>query len=131
MKWRAACLAALAALALGALAGCGQAPAGGGRSDRVPGVRNSSTVRAADLPPEARETLREIQEGPPYRVERDGIVFQNRERLLPARPSGYYREFTVPTPGSKDRGARRIVAGAGGERYYSSDHYRSFKEIVP
>ena len=94
-------------------------------------------VSVSSLPPEARETLARIQDGGPYRYRRDGAVFQNREHRLPGRPRGYYREFTVETPGSRDRGARRIVAAAGntgniqtsGEYYYTDDHYRSFRRI--
>jgi ribonuclease T1 len=81
------------------------------------------------LPPEARETLALIKAGGPFPYARDGTVFRNREGLLPARPRGYYREYTVRTPGARDRGARRIVAGKGGEYYYTHDHYRSFKRI--
>ena len=89
-----------------------------------------ATVAPHALPPEARHTLTLIREGGPYAHERDGVVFGNRERLLPLHARGYYREYTVPTPGVKHRGARRIVAGRGGELYYTEDHYRSFKRIV-
>lgn len=87
----------------------------------------------AGLPPEAADTLRLIQQGGPYPYRKDGTVFQNREGLLPAKPRGYYREFTVPTPGSRDRGARRIVAGGQPPEvyYYTHDHYRSFRRIEP
>jgi ribonuclease T1 len=96
-------------------------------------------IAMAQLPPEARETLALIRQGGPFPYRRDGAVFANREGLLPARPRGYYREYTVPTPGAHDRGARRIVAGAGdtgdvrtsGEYYYTPDHYRSFRRIRP
>jgi ribonuclease T1 len=81
------------------------------------------------LPREARETLRAIKRGGPFAFERDGVVFGNYERRLPQRNRGYYREYTVPTPGVKSRGARRIVSGAGAEYYYSDDHYRTFKRI--
>jgi ribonuclease T1 len=81
------------------------------------------------LPPEARETLALVKAGGPFPYARDGTVFRNREGLLPARPRGYYREYTVRTPGARDRGARRIVTGKGGEYYYTHDHYRSFKRI--
>lgn len=87
----------------------------------------------AGLPPEAIETLALIQRGGPFPYRKDGTTFQNRERLLPARPRGYYREYTVPTPGSRDRGARRIVSGGDPPEvfYYTADHYRSFREIAP
>lgn len=83
------------------------------------------------LPVEAKTTLRLIQQGGPFPYRRDGITFENRERRLPQRPRGYYREFTVPTPGSRDRGARRIISGGepAEEFFYTSDHYRSFRRI--
>ena len=86
-------------------------------------------VALADLPPEARRTVALIRRGGPYPYDRDGVVFGNFERLLPQRERGYYREYTVPTPGIRHRGARRIVAGRGGELYYTDDHYRSFRRI--
>lgn len=90
-------------------------------------------VLVADLPPEARETLAAIRRGGPFRYEKDGTVFGNREGLLPRRERGYYTEYTVRTPGARDRGARRIVAGgdprSSGEYYYTADHYRSFNRI--
>ena len=85
----------------------------------------------AGLPAEARETLRLIDRGGPYPYRRDGLTFKNLEKRLPLRQRGYYREYTVPTPGSRDRGARRIVTGAQPPVvfYYTDDHYRSFREI--
>jgi guanyl-specific ribonuclease Sa len=85
----------------------------------------------AFLPPEAVVTLEAIERGGPFPYDRDGTVFQNRERLLPERPRGYYREYTVITPGSRDRGARRIVAGGDPpeDYYYTDDHYRSFRRV--
>jgi guanyl-specific ribonuclease Sa len=85
----------------------------------------------AELPREARETLALIHQGGPYPYRRDGIPFQNREGRLPEAARGYYREFTVTTPGSRDRGARRIVSGGNPPTvfYYSDDHYRSFRRI--
>ena len=87
----------------------------------------------AGLPPEAIETLALIQRGGPFPYRKDGTTFQNRERLLPAKPRGYYREYTVPTPGSRDRGARRIVTGGNPPEvfYYTADHYSSFRQIEP
>ncbi|MDX9700948.1 MAG: ribonuclease domain-containing protein [Rhodocyclaceae bacterium] len=83
------------------------------------------------LPPEAIATLALIQQGGPYPYRKDGTTFQNRERLLPQKPRGYYREFTVPTPGARDRGARRFVTGGDPPEvfYYTEDHYRSFRRI--
>lgn len=86
-------------------------------------------IAYAALPREAQQTLQTIKRGGPFAFDRDGVVFGNYERHLPLRHRGYYREYTVPTPGVKHRGARRIVAGAGAEYYYSDDHYRSFKRI--
>jgi guanyl-specific ribonuclease Sa len=84
------------------------------------------------LPSEAIETLQAIGRGGPFPYARDGVVFQNRERRLPDRPRGYYREYTVRTPGASDRGARRIVTGGDPPQvyYYTDDHYQSFREVV-
>ncbi len=90
----------------------------------------SADIVVADLPPEARATLALIRAGGPFPYARDGAVFGNREERLPKRPLGYYREYTVPTPGRDDRGPRRIVTGRGGELYYSADHYRTFRRII-
>jgi ribonuclease T1 len=89
----------------------------------------AAVVALADLPPEARQVVVLNRRGGPFPSERDGIVFGNYEKPLPARERGYYREYTVPTPGLKHRGARRIVSGRGGELYYSDDHYQSFRRI--
>jgi ribonuclease T1 len=88
-------------------------------------------VRMQDLPPEAMTTLRLIERGGPFPHRQDGATFENREGHLPSRRSGYYKEYTVDTPGADDRGARRIVAGASGERYWTDDHYDSFAWIAP
>jgi ribonuclease T1 len=93
-------------------------------------VALSSEIALEKLPPEARHTVAVIKAGGPFPYQRDGSVFYNREGLLPKRSRGYYREYTVKTPGAKDRGARRIVAGQGGEFYYTDDHYRSFRRII-
>lgn len=82
-----------------------------------------------DLPVEARATLARVKAGGPFPYPQDGRVFSNREKRLPANKRGYYREYTVRTPGARDRGARRLVAGAAGEYYYTDDHYRSFRRI--
>jgi guanyl-specific ribonuclease Sa len=94
-------------------------------------ARETRGIAVAQLPPEARETLRLIDAGGPFPYRRDGIVFQNRERRLPEQPLGHYREYTVPTPGSSDRGARRIVTGGKPPAvfYYTADHYKSFLRI--
>ena len=94
-----------------------------------------SAVGLKQLPLEARQTHGLIHAGGPFPYRKDGIVFGNREGLLPDRSRGFYREYTVPTPGSRDRGARRIVCG-GKQRqapescFYSADHYASFSRIV-
>lgn len=91
------------------------------------------TVALSALPREARETLALIKAGGPFPYDKDGTVFGNRERLLPRQPRGYYTEYTVRTPGSRNRGARRIVAGGdprtSGEYWYTDDHYQSFRRI--
>ena len=91
---------------------------------------STSEVTAAELPPEARHTLDLIGSNGPFPYSRDGVVFSNFDGLLPKQKSGYYHEFTVVTPGSKDRGARRIIAGKNGERYYTGDHYASFQLVI-
>ncbi|TAK71617.1 MAG: ribonuclease [Betaproteobacteria bacterium] len=94
-------------------------------------------IPVAALPAEARATLALIKAGGPFPYAGDGSVFGNREKMLPPRQRGHYREYTVKTPGARDRGARRVVAGAGasgdvrtsGEYYYTDDHYNSFRRI--
>ena len=92
-------------------------------------------VPVSALPLEARATLQHIREGGPFPYARDGVVFGNRERILPPQPRGYYHEYTVPTPGERTRGARRIVCGGHvtsvSECYYSDDHYQTFRRIRP
>ena len=92
----------------------------------------------AGLPKEAQATLDLIQKSGPFPYSKDGTTFGNREKILPAKPRGFYREYTVKTPGSRDRGARRIVCGGNAERasehssapcYYTGDHYASFSRI--
>jgi guanyl-specific ribonuclease Sa len=87
-------------------------------------------VAESALPPQARDTLALIRAGGPFPYPRsDNQVFDNRERLLPLHARGYYREFTVVTPGSEDRGAHRIITGSSGEKYWTDDHYASFSRI--
>jgi ribonuclease T1 len=126
------------------MAFCGAAPA-----------RDAAPVSVAQLPVEAREVLKRIETGGPFKYDRDGIDFGNRERLLPGETRGYYREYTVETPGLRHRGARRLVvgcarAGAAARRsagpgpfsgfrdcsgpahvYYTEDHYQSFRPVMP
>ena len=92
------------------------------------------TVAVAELPRQGRETYERIRRGGPFPHDKDGTVFGNRERQLPIERRGYWREYTVATPGSRDRGARRIVCGgpvrAPHACYYTADHYASFRKIV-
>jgi ribonuclease T1 len=89
----------------------------------------ASDVALRDLPPQAQKTLALIKAGGPFPYVQDGRVFSNREAALPARKRGYYREYTVPTPGVRSRGARRLIAGREREYYYTEDHYRTFRRI--
>ena len=86
-------------------------------------------ISVAELSPEARETLRLIRQGGPFPYPRDGVVFGNFEQRLPKHARGYYHEYTVQTPGARNRGARRIVCGTPVECYYSADHYQTFRRI--
>ena len=90
----------------------------------------SGGVRLEELPPEARQTIALIKAAGPFPYARDGVVFGNREGALPKQAPGYYREYTVKTPAARDRGPRRIIAGRGGEYYYTEGHYRSFRRII-
>lgn len=103
-------------------------------SSALPGSAVAS-VAYTGLPPQGQEVMEQIRQGGPFRYEKDGTVFGNRERLLPSQKRGYYREYTVPTPGLRHRGARRIVCGGQQPRvpdacYYTEDHYSSFRLIV-
>jgi len=99
-----------------------------------PAAAEAATVRVAELPRQGRETYERIRQGGPFPYDKDGVVFGNRERHLPVHQRGYYREYTVPTPGSRDRGARRIVCGGPPRTpdscFYTADHYASFRKIV-
>lgn len=91
---------------------------------------SGETVSVTELPREARQTLALIKEGGPFPYDRDGIVFGNFEKRLPAQPRGYYREYTVKSPWRRDRGPRRIIAGQRSEYFYTDNHYRSFRRII-
>jgi ribonuclease T1 len=98
------------------------------------GTARAGDIALAELPREAHDTLRLIAVGGPFPHKRDGIVFGNYEKRLPLKPRGHYREYTVATPGAKNRGARRIVCGGtqpwpAATCYYTTDHYRSFQRI--
>jgi ribonuclease T1 len=98
-------------------------------------VDSSTTVSVAELPAEGASVYRQIPQGGPFKYDKDGSVFGNRERLLPGQTRGYYREYTVATPGLSHRGARRIVCGGPPRTpdtcFYTADHYDSFRKIVP
>lgn len=130
-----------------AVAGCagtvteaGTGAAGGGQAavqdsqyaDLAPAEQTSdlTAMTVEQLPPEGIETLELIASEGPFPYAQDGSTFNNRERILPKKPQGFYAEYTVVTPGSDDRGARRIVGGDDGSRFYTSDHYSSFREVV-
>jgi len=112
------------ALALALLLGVGPSCA------REPSESKASQVRLDELPKEAQKTLSLIKKDGPFRYKRDGVTFANFERRLPNKERGYYKEYTVPTPGARDRGARRIIAGRNHEYYYTDDHYKSFRRIL-
>lgn len=88
-------------------------------------------ISVADLPKEGRDTLALIRKGGPFPYSQDGVTFSNRERILPKEARGFYREYTVKTPGVRNRGARRIICGGKQQNqcYYTADHYASFKSI--
>ncbi|MFI0906176.1 ribonuclease domain-containing protein [Streptomyces sioyaensis] len=141
-------LGALLAGLLLVLTGCATSGAGNGSSQGPPGATATAAagspgatrapawaqgmpvVTVAQLPSQARDTLRIIDAGGPFPYRQDGTVFGNRERSLPRQPRGHYHEYTVRTPGLPDRGARRIVTGESHETYYTDDHYRTFKAVL-
>lgn len=132
-------LAALLALPLATLAGCASSGKASARVTSVDGVACSANAKppsgmkvliVARLPAQAVSTLKLIAVGGPYPYAEDGTVFGNYQSLLPREPYGYYREYTVTTPGSRTRGERRVVTGSGGQDYYTPDHYDSFDWIA-
>ena len=121
--WAMACLVTLAAPTVSLAKG------------PLPAEAASQTIALADLPKQGRETYEQILKGGPFAYDKDGTVFGNRERSLPAQKRGYYREYTVKTPYARNRGAKRIVCGGSQPAqpeacYYSDDHYASFKRIA-
>ncbi|WP_078630473.1 ribonuclease domain-containing protein [Streptomyces roseochromogenus] len=121
------------------LAGCSSGAGSGASGGASPGgarvsvpawAHGMGTVREDQLPAEAQRTLGLIDKGGPFPYAKDGVVFGNFEGRLPRHQRGYYHEYTVRTPGSRDRGARRIVTGQGGEIYYTGDHYNTFRAVL-
>jgi ribonuclease T1 len=108
----------------------GSSPAGGARATGPTPISGLPTVAASALPSQAQSVLILIDKGGPYPYKQDDTVFSNIEKLLPSRPSGYYHEYTVATPGSPDRGERRLVVGRDGDVYYTNDHYESFRQVI-
>ena len=121
----------LAIMALIAAATWLQMPGNDAGTDGRSTSRTAAPGLPAFLPAEAGAVIARIQRGDRHPYRQDGSTFQNRERRLPRRPNGYYREYTVPTPGARDRGARRIVTGGDPpvEFWYTADHYRSFRSF--
>lgn len=117
-------LAALLSLPLSSLGSSQIARPAQGEQAGIP------VIAIDELPAEARDTLHAIKQGGPFAYPRDGVVFNNFEQDLPKRQRGYYREYTVVTPGVNNRGVRRIISGENGEYYYSADHYQTFKRIL-
>lgn len=124
------------AVVLLSLAGTLSVPVGAKGPAPADAKTAEATIAAAQLPEQGQNVLALIHQGGPFRHDKDGTVFGNRERLLPNQPRGYYREYTVRTPGVSHRGARRIVCGGQVPTrpdacYYTEDHYASFRRIVP
>ena len=105
------------------------------RSDGSPRPATRKWARVEQLVPDRVEraqliaTLELIERGGPFPYRQDGAIFGNRESRLPAKPRDYYREYTVPTPGATNRGARRVIRGGAGETFYTRDHYGTFMRI--
>ena len=92
-------------------------------------AQDAREVAYAQLPAEAKSTIALIRKGGPFPYAKDGAIFSNREAILPKQNRGYYREYTVKTPGERSRGARRIIWGRSGEFYYTDDHYNHFRRV--
>lgn len=129
-------LGAVVAVVVLGVTGCGPRTTPGAHSPApasgtaVPWAHGMRVVPASALPAEAQRTLRLIASHGPFPYSKDGEVFGNYEGALPREPRGYYHAYTVPSPGSAGRGARRIVTGSGDEAYYTQDHYRTFVAVV-
>jgi ribonuclease T1 len=121
----------LAAFGISRVAGGSTAPTAGSTAHTATTPSSGlPTMPVAALPPQARSVLALIDQGGPFRYKQDDTVFTNFEGLLPARASGYYHEYTVVTPGSPDRGRRRLAVGRDGDVYYTNDHYESFRQVI-
>ena len=101
----------------------------GASAQKAPPVLDANEIAYSQLPAEARATIALIRKGGPFPYAKDGAIFGNREGNLPKQIRGYYREYTVKTPGVRTRGARRIIWGKGGEFYYTEDHYNHFLRV--
>jgi len=121
-------LRSFAALALFAI-GLASGPANAQKAQPAPTAAQIHELAPADLPKEARDTIALIRKGGPFPYAKDGAIFSNREGILPKQKRGYYKEYTVKTPGERTRGARRIIWGKGGEFFYTEDHYNHFSRI--
>ncbi|MDH2918432.1 MAG: ribonuclease domain-containing protein [Sideroxydans sp.] len=119
----------LLVLAGGAQAFQWQSHPHGYQATQAQSTASSESISVAELPNEARSTLRDIKQGGPFEFDRDGVVFGNFEKALPKQARGYYHEYTVKTPGVRSRGARRLISGAVGEYYYTADHYQTFQRV--
>ncbi|MGI8881390.1 MAG: ribonuclease domain-containing protein [Jatrophihabitans sp.] len=124
-----ALVALLALLVIGYVARTVQDDSRGSGHTSGSSQASGAHVPLSSLPVQARQTVALIRAGGPFPYSQDGGVFRNAEGLLPKEKSGYYHEYTVTTPGSADRGARRIITGSAGEYYYTSDHYESFRRV--
>ncbi len=123
--WRARLLAAFTSIVMVLGTACVPVQS----ADAAP-LQAIASVSVEALPPQVRETLRLIHAGGPFPYARDGVSFGNFERRLPIEKPHFYREYTVPTPGARDRGARRVIAGREGEFFYTDDHYSTFRRIL-
>jgi ribonuclease T1 len=127
-----ALIALVVALAVGYAVKAAQSDSPAPRHAATSSVPTSTAAPLSSLPKQVAQTVALIEHGGPFPYPRnDGAVFHNNEHVLPSEPDGYYREYTVPTPGSADRGARRIITGKNGEVYYTADHYASFVRVEP
>ena len=125
-----ALIALVLALAVGYAIKAAQSNSPSPRHSATSSAKTSELAPLSSLPKQVAQTLALIERDGPFPYPRnDDVVFHNNEHVLPSEPDGYYREYTVPTPGSADRGARRLIAGKNGEFYYTANHYQSFVRV--